>query len=159
MLRSICVLVLAMSAFAGSLAADTQQQCSDVVPDVNLARNDPPKEVEGVTITGNITGNKMTLKTGYSFVRMPGGVVAVQETATRRGVASYSCGCPAGGSGGCEEVIFADTWVWCWTRTCNSGCGFLAHPPKSPTDGGPTRGGGQPSGGVQQRVPDQQMRR
>ena len=37
MLKSICVLVLAMSAFAGSLAADTQQQCSDVVPDVTYS--------------------------------------------------------------------------------------------------------------------------
>ena len=155
MLKSICGLVLAMSAFAGSLAADTQQQCSDVVPDVNLARNDPPKEFEGVTITGN----KMTLKTGYSFVRVPGGGVAVQETATRRTAASYTCGCPAGGSGGCEEVIFADTWVDCLTATCNRGCGFLVDPPKPPTEGGPSRGGGQPGGGVQQRAPDQQIRR
>ena len=148
MLRSICVLVLAMSAFAGSLAADTQQQCSDVVPDVNLARNDPPKEFEGVTITGN----KMTLKTGYSFVRVPGGGVAVQETATRRTSATYGCGCHFGGVGGCNLWIL-NNGARCEQGTCTGACAFDVQPDP------PTGGGGQPGGGARQRAPDEQIRR
>ena len=88
MLKSIVILVLAMSAFAGSLAADTQQQCSDVVPDVNLARNDPPKEFEGVTIRGN----RATLKPGYRFVEMLDDKVGIESIARMR-INDLTCSC------------------------------------------------------------------
>ena len=117
MLKSICVLVLAMSAFAGSLAADTQQQCSDVVPDVNLARNDPPKEVEGVTITGNT----VALKPGYRFVQMPGNKLGIESIARKRLVALHECKCSKAGS--CDASLnYAELRVDCKPVGCKSGC-------------------------------------
>ena len=131
MLKSICVLVLAMSAFAGSLAADTQQQCSDVVPDVNLARDESPKEFEGVTIRGN----RATLKPGYRIVLMPGNEVHVESIARKPVRTALSCYCryeddglgsrDRSPSGACRLSV-ADTFAVCQNNRCNGSCAMRA---------------------------------
>ena len=119
MLKSICGLVLAMSAFAGSLAADTQQQCSDVVPDVNLARNDPPKEVEGVTIKDG----QLTLKPGYKIGKVSGNNAFIESIAKKRYVAVFECNCTKAGS--CDILVTAGETkhATCKSNGCKGQCG------------------------------------
>ena len=117
MLKSICVLVLAMSAFAGSLAADTQQQCSDVVPDVNLARDESPKEFEG----GTITDGKLTLKPGYRIAEITDSKAIIESIAKKRRIAIYECVCTKKGI--CDvQVNVGKYLLGCRSRDCKGEC-------------------------------------
>ena len=113
MLKSICVLVLAMSAFAGSLAADTQQQCSDV----NLARDESPKEFEG----GTITDGKLTLKPGYRIAEITDGKAIIESIAKKRRIAIYECVCTKKGI--CDVQVNVGKYLLaCRSRDCKGEC-------------------------------------
>jgi len=70
--------------------------------------------VEGAVVTGN----KVTLKKGYQFVRLSEKEVAIQNIATGTEAARFSCECPKRGS--CRPQIGKDT-IKC-VGTCRGGC-------------------------------------
>ena len=88
---------------------------------INTDRQQPKKAPEGTTITGN----RVTLKRGYKFVREEGGrTVAVVRLKSGGLVARFQCNCKAATNtnqpGSCEPAIVEGSMTQCVSSAnCN----------------------------------------